>query len=200
MTLFTVGHGRRSLPELAAVLADAGVSLLVDVRRFPGSTRNPHLSRAELERELPRLGVAYQWCEALGGRRSPAGQSRHPAWRNQAFAAYADHMDTPEFRSAFDTLLGQLPSPVHGASEPGNRMQTHREAQGRVPAAVMCAETLWWRCHRRLIADAATLAGVEVVHLLDVGRREPHRLHPAVRPDAEGRPVYDGGQEDLALG
>ncbi len=200
MTLFTVGHGRRSLPELATVLADAGVSLLVDVRRFPGSARSPHLSRAALERDLPPLGVSYEWCEALGGRRRPAPHSRHPAWRNEAFAAYADHMDTPEFRSAFDALLARLPSPVPGAPASGVRMQTHGEAGGRVPTAVMCAETLWWRCHRRLIADAATLAGVEVVHLLDVGRREPHRLHPAVRPDAEGRPVYDGGQEDLALG
>ena len=173
MTLFTVGHGRRSLPELAAVLADAGVSLLVDVRRFPGSRRHPHLARANLEAQLPTLGVAYEWCEALGGRRRRVAGSRHTAWRNDAFAAYADHMDTPEFRLALDDLLDRL------------------------PLAVMCAETLWWRCHRRLIADAATLAGAQVTHLLDVGRAQPHRLHPGVRPDAEGRPVYDGGQGQL---
>ena len=171
--LYTVGHGRRSTEDLAAVLADAGVSRLVDVRRFPGSRRNPHLSRDHLEADLPARGIAYEWVEALGGRRSRVTASRHPAWRNDAFAGYADHMDSPEFRAALDDLLTRL------------------------PLAVMCAETLWWRCHRRLVADAATLAGVEVVHLLDVGRSEPHRLHPAVRPDEEGRPVYDGGQATL---
>ncbi len=172
-TLFTVGHGRRSATELAAVVQDAGVSRLVDVRRFPGSRRSPHLSRAALEREMESLGIAYEWCEELGGRRSRVPGSRHSAWENDAFAGYADHMDTAEFRDALDGLLARL------------------------PLAVMCAETLWWRCHRRLIADAATLAGIQVAHLLDVGRAQPHRLHPDVRPDADGRPVYDGGQGQL---
>ena len=167
--LYTVGHGRRSVEELAAVLADAGVSRLVDVRRFPGSRRSPHLSRATLERQLPTFGIAYEWCEELGGRRSRVAGSRHSAWSHDAFAGYADHMDTPGFRRALDRLLEQL------------------------PLAVMCAETLWWRCHRRLIADAAVLAGADVVHLLEVGRRQAHSLHPGVRPDDEGRPVYDGG-------
>ncbi len=153
--LFTVGHGTRSAPELAAVVAHAGVGRLVDVRRFPGSRRHPHLSRDGLERELPSLGIAYEWCEVLGGRRSRVEGSRHPAWRNDAFAGYADHMDSDEFRSALDDLLSRL------------------------PLAVMCAETLWWRCHRRLIADAATLAGAEVVHLLDVSKSQPPAL-PAV--------------------
>ena len=171
--LYTVGHGRRSVAELVQVLAEAGVGRVVDVRRFPGSRRNPHLSGASLEAELPGLGIAYEWCEELGGRRSRAPGSRHPAWESDAFAGYADHMDTGEFRRALDNLLGRL------------------------PLAVMCAETLWWRCHRRLIADAATLAGVDVIHLLGPSRAEAHRLHPAVRPDADGRPVYDGGQGQL---
>ncbi len=171
--LFTVGHGRRSVAELAAVLGNAGVSRLVDVRRFPGSRRSPHLSRAALERDLDALGIDYQWCEALGGRRRRVPGSRHSAWHNDAFAGYADHMDTPEFRNALDALLGRL------------------------PLAVMCAESVWWRCHRRLIADAATLAGARVTHLLEVGRAQDHRLHPDVRADAEGRPVYDGGQARL---
>jgi len=174
--LCTVGHGSRSVAELAAVVRDAGVSLIVDVRRFPGSRRHPHLSRAGLEQGLPSLGIAYRWCEALGGRRSRVAGSRHTAWRNDAFGAYADHMDGLEFRGALDELLGRL------------------------PLAVMCAETLWWRCHRRLIADAATLAGVNVVHLLEVGKSQPHPLHPDVRPDEEGRPVYDGGQGRLLEG
>ncbi|HSH59959.1 MAG TPA: DUF488 domain-containing protein [Acidimicrobiales bacterium] len=165
--LFTVGHGTRSVDELAAVVADAGLDRLVDVRRFPGSRRHPHLSRAGLEEGLPAFGIAYEWCEALGGRRSRLPSSRHTAWRNDAFAGYADHMDSKEFRTALDDVLGRL------------------------PLAVMCAETLWWRCHRRLIADAATLAGIRVVHLLGVGKSQPHRLHEDVRRDEEGRPVYD---------
>ena len=171
--LYTVGHGTRSVAELAAVLTDAEVAQLVDVRRFPGSRRHPHFSRAALEREMPSFGIAYEWREALGGRRSRAAGSRHTAWRNDAFAAYADHMDTQAFRDALDDQLGRL------------------------PLAVMCAETLWWRCHRRLIADAAALAGVNVVHLLEVGKSQPHRLHPDVRPDSEGHPVYDRAQPGL---
>nr|MDQ3575236.1 DUF488 domain-containing protein [Actinomycetota bacterium] len=105
MTLYTVGHGTRSVAELAAVIGDAGLSSVVDVRRHPGSRRHPHLSRAGLERDLPALGITYQWCEALGGRRRRAAGSRHSAWRNQAFGAYADHMDTAGFRRALDNLI-----------------------------------------------------------------------------------------------
>jgi len=173
--LYTVGHGTRSVCELAAVVTDAGLRLLVDVRRFPRSRRHPHLSREGLERDLPALGIDYQWCQSLGGRRSRVAGSRHSAWRNDAFAGYADHMDTEEFRTALDDLFSRL------------------------PLAVMCAETLWWRCHRRLIADAATLAGVNVVHL-GAGRPQPHTLHPEVRLDDEGRPVYDRGQGRLLEG
>src|SRR4030088_2921402 len=99
--LYTVGHGTRSLDELAETLHDAGVGRLVDVRRFPGSRRHPHLSRASLEVELPARAVAYEWWgEDLGGRRrSESPTSRHPAWRDPAFRAYAEHKDTPAFRS-----------------------------------------------------------------------------------------------------
>jgi len=168
--LYTIGHGTRATDELVAVLRDAAVERLVDVRRFPGSRRNPHLSREALERNLP---VAYEWWgEELGGRRRGAPESRHPAWRNDAFRAYADWMDTPVFHDALDRLLAD-----------------------ERPTTVMCAETLWWRCHRRLIADAATLRGAEVVHLLDVGQPQAHVLHEAVRPDEEGCPVYDRGTQ-----
>ena len=176
MTLFTVGHGTRSVEELVAVLRDGGVGRLVDVRRFPGSRRHPHLARGNLERELPAHEVTYEWREELGGRRSPVAGSRHTAWRNEAFAGYADHMDTEVFRQSLRALLVER------------------------PLAVMCAETLWWRCHRRLIADAATLLGMEVVHLVDVGKTEPHRLHPDVRADDDGWPVYDRGQAMLPNG
>jgi uncharacterized protein (DUF488 family) len=174
MPLWTVGHGNRTSGELVTVLADGGIGLLVDVRRFPQSRRHPHFDRAALEVELPAHGVEYQWWGAtLGGRRSPVpGVTRHPAWTNYAFRAYADHMDRPEFRAAFSQLLVLC---------------------GEHVTAVMCSETLWWRCHRRLLSDAAELAGTPVTHLLAPGRSEPHSLNPAVRRGDDGWPVYDLG-------
>jgi uncharacterized protein (DUF488 family) len=169
--LFTIGHGTRSVDDLAAALRAAGVERLVDVRRYPGSRHNPHLARESLERALPERGVAYEFeGDALGGRRPARADTRHPAWREASFRGYADHVDTCEFRDAFDRLLATA---------------EHR------PTAVMCAETLWWKCHRRLIADAAALRGVEVVHIGGTGALDPHTLHPNVRPDVDGWPVYD---------
>jgi uncharacterized protein (DUF488 family) len=174
VTLFTVGHGTRSTDELLAVLRSGGVGRVVDVRRFPGSRRHPHLGREPLAAALAAAGVAYDWAgEALGGRRSGVEGSRHPALRNASFRAYADHMDTSGFREALDRLLA--------------------EVRAGPPPAVLCAETLWWRCHRRLIADAALLAGTPVTHLVDERTATPHALTPDARPDDEGRPVYDVG-------
>jgi len=162
---YTVGHGTRSIDELRAVLAAGGVKRLIDVRRFPGSRRNPHLSRESLEAAIP----GYEWWgESLGGRRHGLGpSSRHPAWDTDAFRAYADHMDTDEFRDALVRL------------QPDD--------------AVMCAETLWWKCHRRLIADALTVRGVEVVHLLGVDETQPHKTPAFMRVSDDGWPVYDVG-------
>lgn len=144
---------------------------MVDIRRYPGSRRHPHFDRAALVADLPPVGIAYRWDGTdLGGRRARREPSRHPAWRDESFRAYADHMDTLGFQTALERLMA--------------------EADIR-PLAVMCAETLWWRCHRRLVADASSVAGVEVVHLLDDGKRQAHVLHPALRVDDEGRPVYD---------
>ena len=121
--------------------------------------------------ELPEHGIDYEWWgEELGGRRKRAEPSRHPAWRNASFRAYADHMDSDGFRRTFCRLL--------------------EDAAGR-PTAVMCAETLWWRCHRRLLADAAVLQGWEVTHLMGEGQHRPHVPNPAMRADEAGWPVYD---------
>ena len=177
MTLYTVGHGTRTVEELVAVLASAAIEVVVDVRRHPGSRRHPHLSRDNLAVELPANVVDYEWQgETLGGRRSRLPDSRHPAWRNASFQGYADHMDTTEFRDALAQLL-------HDAGERGT--------------AVMCSETLWWRCHRRLIADAAVLQGVEVVHLLSATDHPSHVLTAEARPGDDGWPVYDAGQPPL---
>jgi len=172
--LLTVGHGTRSTDELVAVLRAGGAERVVDVRRFPASRRHPHLARGPLAAALARAGLAYDWRgETLGGRRTPVEPTRHPALRNAGFRAYADHMDTPAFRSALARLLDEV-------------------ATGPAPA-VLCAETLWWRCHRRLIADAAVLAGTPVVHLVDGRTQQPHLLSPDARADDDGRPVYDVG-------
>src|SRR4051812_33644543 len=107
-TLFTIGHGARSLEELVMLLGEANARILVDVRRFPGSRRHPHFARAALEASLPPLGVTYVFRgEALGGRREGRAGSPHRALREPAFRAYADHMDTPEFRAAADDLAAE---------------------------------------------------------------------------------------------
>jgi uncharacterized protein (DUF488 family) len=174
--VFTVGHGTRTTEELAALLHEVGVSLLVDVRRFPGSRRHPHFAREALEETLPALGIGYDWRgEELGGRRSRRkdGTTRHPAWRNDAFAAYADFMDTAPFRAALERL--------------------EEEAAGGTELAVMCSETVWWRCHRRLIADALVMHGHEVVHLMGPGTSAPHPGNESARRGDDGYPVYDVG-------
>jgi uncharacterized protein (DUF488 family) len=168
MPVFTVGHGARPAGALLAVLRDAGVELLVDVRRYPSSRRHPQFMREALAGFLTDKGIGYEWWgETLGGRRSRLPSSRHTALREAAFAGYADHMDTVEFRTAVGALSG-LPRP-----------------------AIMCAESVWWHCHRMLIADALTMQGTTVTHLLDVGRRQPHRLHQTVRRGDDGWPIYD---------
>jgi uncharacterized protein (DUF488 family) len=174
--IFTVGHGTKSSEQFVEVLKSASVGRLVDARRFPGSRRHPHFGRAPLELCLAGHGVCYEWWgEELGGRRSSSGDltSRHSALVNASFRNFADHMDTPLFRAAFERLC--------------------RDARADPPFAIMCAETLWWRCHRRLISDALVIAGVEVIHLIDASKHQAHRLHPAVRGDDRRRPVYDVG-------
>jgi uncharacterized protein (DUF488 family) len=175
MTFFTVGHSTRSLPELVALLQRHGVDLLVDVRRFPGSRRHPQFSRENLERALPEAGIGYLWLEGLGGRRPGRDGSPHTAWLVGGFASYADHMETDEFREAAAVLLDRA-----------------RDAT----AAVMCAEALPERCHRRLLADWLTVHGAEVVHILDETRTRPHELPDFARVEGE-RLLYDGGQMEL---
>ncbi|TYP81923.1 DUF488 family protein [Blastococcus xanthinilyticus] len=157
MPLLTVGHGSDDREALAARLAGAGVQLLVDVRRFPGSRSNPDVRRESLAEWLPTAGVGYRWAEDLGGRRRlPPGEPVADGWWTVAqFAAYAAYTRTPEFSAALDEVLA---------------------ATADRTVAVMCSEYVWWRCHRRLIADVAVLArGVAVRHLMPDGRESPHR-------------------------
>ncbi|MGH9304482.1 MAG: DUF488 family protein [Acidimicrobiales bacterium] len=172
MRLLTVGHGTLSAGELTELLTGAGVCALVDVRTAPGSRRNPQFNRVELARWLPEAGITYRWCQALGGFRKVRPDSSNVVLRNDSFRGYADYMESSEFALALDELLD-------GA----------RTAAG--PSCVMCAETLWWRCHRRLIADAAVvLKGAEVEHLMHSGQLRAHVPTPGVRR-RDGYLVYD---------
>lgn len=172
-TVLTVGHGTLAEHEFAGLVREAGVDHLVDVRSFPGSRRNPHFRREAMEDWLPERGVAYSWEARLGGRRRGVDRSPHVGLRHEAFRAYADHMDTAEFGEALDAL-------------------TEQAARQRV--AVMCAESVWWRCHRRLLSDALVLLrDVAVEHLFHDGRLQEHPPTPEARVDG-GRVVYDVGE------
>jgi uncharacterized protein (DUF488 family) len=171
-TLYTVGHGTLAADAFAALVRGAELSRVIDVRSYPGSRRHPHFGREEMEGWLPAAGVEYAWMRELGGRRRPVEGSRHLALRNDAFRAYADYMETDEFRE------GVLRLPVIADD---------------APSAVMCSESVWWRCHRRLLADHLVLVeGVDVVHLMHDGRLTPHPTTPGVRVE-DGRLVYDVG-------
>ena len=155
MTVWTIGHSTRTAEEFIAVLATYEIEAVVDVRRFPGSRRLPQFGSAALERSLHEVGVSYRWIEALGGRRRPDPASPNDAWQNEAFRGYADHTGTEEFAEGLFELLMIA-----------NGLRT----------AVMCAELLWWRCHRRIIADVLVSIGCEVRHIRNTGPAEAHEL------------------------
>ncbi|MGZ4453715.1 MAG: DUF488 domain-containing protein [Nocardioides sp.] len=170
--LLTVGHGTADAEELVDLLTAARVGLIVDVRRFPGSRRDPSVARDSLRERLPAAGIAYRWEERLGGRRRvPAGREGELDgwWRVEAFRAYAAYMRTEPFRAGLDELV----------AHPGD---------SRV--AIMCSETLWWRCHRRLVSDAASLLHqVPVRHLAHDGSETPHPPSAGAR-SIDGRLYY----------
>jgi len=177
-TLFTIGHGSRTLAELAALLRAARIDVLVDVRAFPRSRRHPQFNRARLEAALPPQGIRYEWAgDAFGGRRAPRPDSRHVALAADV-RGFADHMESDAFREALERLLA-------------------RTAPVRV--AIMCAEREPAECHRSLIADAALVRGRRVIHLGVSEGERPARLDPAART-VEGVLVYDRGQASLPVG
>ena len=157
MTIWTIGHSTRTADELRAVLDAYDIELVADVRRFPGSRRLPQFGSEALAHDLQTHGIAYRWIPALGGRRRADPDSPNLGWRHPAFRAYADHVATEEFAEGLFELL--------------------MLARG-LRTAVMCAELLWWRCHRRIIADVLTSLGIRVVHIRDERTSEVHRLSP----------------------
>lgn len=175
-TVWTLGHSTRTLDQFMELLTIYDVEAIADVRRFPGSRKYPHFGQDALARTLREQGFVYEWFESLGGRRRPRADSPNTVWRNTSFRGYADYMQTPPFEEAIQLLVEHA---------------THART------ALMCAEAVWWRCHRSMIADRLCVEGIRVVHILD----EQHcTVHPMTAPAqiTAGRLTY--AQPDKRLG
>ena len=178
-TVYTIGHGARDIGTFLELLEGPGIRRLVDVRTAPGSRKHPQFGRDALAASLADAGIGYEWAgEALGGWRRARPDSRHTALRSPGFRGYADHMESEGFRTTLDELV---------------------ETSRATPTAVMCAESLWWRCHRRLLADALLVAGCEVRHIMDGGKLDLHRLSAQARQEGD-RVVYDVAEKDPGQG
>jgi uncharacterized protein (DUF488 family) len=166
---FTIGHSTRTLEEFLALLAAHDVRQLADIRTVPKSRRHPHFAGEALARTLPDAGITYRHFAGLGGLRKPRKDSRNVGWRHDSFRGYADYMETAAFERALDELI--------------------EWNDGR--AVMMCAEAVWWRCHRQLIADALVARTVEVRHIMTASSAPAHALTAFARVDAR-RVTYPG--------
>jgi uncharacterized protein (DUF488 family) len=176
-TLFSFGHSTRSADEILEILRAQGIERIVDVRAHPGSRRHPHVGSEALARWLPEAGIEYVHMPALGGRRTPGPDSPNTGWTNAQFRGYADYMGTEEFQRGLVQLL---------------------DLCRRGPTACMCAEAQWWRCHRRMICDAALVAGHRAVHIVSPTRAVPHELTDFAIVD-HGRLTYPAAQGSLPV-
>ena len=167
--LYTIGHSTRTAEAFRDLLAENGVRLLIDVRRFPGSRRWPHFNADAMRQWLSDAQIDYRHEPDLGGRRKGNPDSPNGYWTNDSFRAYADYLSTPEFRAALARLVGL--------------------AQER-PTAIACSEAVPWRCHRRLIADVLVSRGFEVLDILRPGHAEPHVLNPHAVVQSDGTLIY----------
>jgi len=171
MTVFTIGHSTRSLETFLGLLRAAAIDHLVDVRRFPHSRRQTQFNIETLPAALAANGIGYTHMEALGGRRKPrpgGKSSPHTLWREESFRNYADYAETPEFHAAFDAL---------------------RKIEQSKRPVIMCAEAVWWRCHRRIITDYLLASGIEVQHILD-GKIEPAHITEGAIMQPDGSILY----------
>lgn len=168
--VYTVGHSTRTAETFVKLLEAHGIRQLADVRLIPKSARYPHFAREPLAALLAGRGIEYRHFVNLGGHRKPRADSVNMAWRVEAFRGYADYMQTDTFRQAVDELL------VFAA---GQR------------TTVMCAEAVWWQCHRRLLADALLVRGVPVLHILSPAAPAPHEFSEFAR-EVEGELIYPG--------
>ena len=177
--IYTIGHSTRTTDELIALLRENGVDLLVDVRTVPRSRFNPQFNTDALPMPLEEAGIGYRHIAALGGlRHRPKGAppSRNTLWRNDAFRNYSDYATGEQFRA--------------GLAELRDLAQGHR-------CAIMCAEAVWWRCHRRIVADYLLSAGEAVTHIMAPGKTEPATLTPGAEPQPDGTILYPGAQAEL---
>jgi uncharacterized protein (DUF488 family) len=169
--LYTIGHSTHPIESFLSLLAQHEIALLVDVRSFPSSRRWPQFNHDELKASVEGAGISYKWLKVLGGRRrSSLHDSPHTAWQHTAFRSYADYGDTAEFAAGIQQL-------------------SELAAAGR--SAFMCSEGLWWRCHRRIIADHMTVLDWRVRHIMPDGRLAGHSLPAFARVDG-ARIIYDG--------
>jgi uncharacterized protein (DUF488 family) len=177
--VFTIGHSTRGLDEFIGMLRAQGVDRLIDVRTVPRSRTNPQFNRDTLPDALALNGIGYEHEPRLGGLRRTHSDSENTGWKNASFRGYADHMATPEFRAAIERVI---------------------EIADNATPGLMCAEAVPWRCHRGLIADALTVRGIRVAHIMSVGKAQPHRMTPFAR--VEGGeityPELPGNGETLA--
>jgi len=178
VVVYTIGHSTRSIDEFIALLTGAGVTRIVDVRAFPMSRRHPQFNKDALSVSLPSAGIDYRHMPALGGRRhaKKGVRSRNGLWKVEAFRNYADYAETAEFGEAIDAL--------------------ETLARER-PTAFMCAEAVWWQCHRRLITDYMLVRGWTVVHLLGPGQQQHGALTPGAVPHADRTIEYPAPQPGL---
>ena len=171
MNIWTIGHSTHQIEIFIGLLERNGIKLVADVRMFPGSRRHPQFNKEALAKSLIEHGIAYEHFPELGGRRKPRPDSPNLAWRNEAFRGYADYMETEPFLQGIERLLDL-------ANKAG-------------PAAIMCAEALWWRCHRALVSDFLKARGVEVCHIMASGQVELHPFTSAARV-VDGKLSYRG--------
>ena len=175
--IWTIGHSTRSIDNFIAALQANEIKLVADVRLLPGSKRHPQFNKEAFADSLDKGGISYAHFPELGGRRRPKPDSHNTAWRNDAFRGYADHMETKEFHDGIARLLTL-------ASEAG-------------PTAIMCAEAVWWRCHRALISDFLKVRGIEVIHIIDATKTQSHPFTSAAHI-IDGRLTYsDAAQANL---
>ena len=161
MPNWTIGHSTRAIDNFISLLEENQIKLLVDVRAFPGSKRYPQFNKDALAESLTAHGIRYEHLPELGGKRKSSADSRNTAWRNTSFRGYADYMETKQFQKGIERLLDL-------AAKAG-------------PTAIMCAEAVWWRCHRSLIADYLKARGMEVLNILGANKIEPHPYTPVAR-------------------
>ncbi|MFL6527074.1 MAG: DUF488 family protein [Chthoniobacterales bacterium] len=158
--IWTIGHSTRAIDEFIALLKSQEIRAIADVRLLPGSKRYPQFNADALADSLGQVGIRYEHFRELGGRRKPRPDSHNTAWRNDAFRGYADYMETEEFQRGIERL---------------------RRLALETRTAIMCAEAVWWRCHRALVSDYLKVRDTEVLHIVSATKTEPHPFTSAAR-------------------